>query len=255
MTRFEPIVAERRPTPLGLVVLQSDETIEREMRRLMPTELTPLVSRVPSATDVSLATLGAMEAHLTAAAALFPRGLRLRAVGYGCTSGAAHIGPARVAERIRAGVETACVSDPTSALIDACAALGVARLAVLSPYVAPVSERLRAVLSEAGVETLVFGSFNEPSEAAVARIAPASTYAAAKTLAAQGAVDAVFLSCTNVPTIDVIADLERDLGRPVLASNQVLAWRLLRAVGRRAAIDAPGKVFQTLDDAADPEAG
>ena len=45
---------------------------------------------------------------------------------------------------------------------------------------------------------------------------------------------AVFISCTNLPTYDVIATLERDLGKPVLTANQVTMWSALNVIGRKA---------------------
>ena len=93
MTRFSYALEGRRATRLGLIVLQSDETIEVDFRRLLPAAAKLLVSRVPSGTEVTPETLGAMEGRLTEAASLFPRGLAFDALGYGCTSAAAQIGP------------------------------------------------------------------------------------------------------------------------------------------------------------------
>ena len=45
---------------------------------------------------------------------------------------------------------------------------------------------------------------------------------------------AVFISCTNLPTYDVIATLEAELGKPVLTANQVTIWSALRVIGRKA---------------------
>ena len=45
---------------------------------------------------------------------------------------------------------------------------------------------------------------------------------------------AVFISCTNLPTYDVIAPLERELGKPVLTANQVTMWSALHVIGRKA---------------------
>jgi hypothetical protein len=39
---------------------------------------------------------------------------------------------------------------------------------------------------------------------------------------------AVFISCTNLATYDVIAPLERELGKPVLTANQVTMWAALQ---------------------------
>lgn len=233
-----------RATQIGLIVLQADETIERDMRALLPANVEYLVSRVPSDVSVSLETLQAMEAELTRAASLLPRGARLAAVGYGCTSGTAQIGAERIAQRVRAGVETPEVSEPVSALIAACRALGVCRIGMVSPYVASVSDRLCAVLADAGVRVTAFESFDEPIEEKVVRIPAERITQAAERIAADDACEAVFLSCTNLRTLDVIAPLEVTLGLPVLSSNQVLAWHLGQLVGFETSAPQAGQLFE-----------
>lgn len=229
---------------LGLIALQSDETIEGDLRRLIPSSADFFVSRVASDVEVTSDTLAAMEGHLTQAARLFPTGCRFDALGYGCTSGTAQIGVDRIAERARAGTQADTVTQPLSALIAACRSMGLHKLALLSPYVGEVSDRLRTVLSEAGVDTPVFGSFNVGTEATVVRIDAPSIITATRTLVQDADVDGVFLSCTNLRALDVIAPLEDELGLPVLASNQVLAWHMLCSAGVPAASGAPGKLFK-----------
>ena len=46
--------------------------------------------------------------------------------------------------------------------------------------------------------------------------------------------EAVFVSCSNLATYDVIAPLEAELGKPVITANQVTMWALLESIGRRA---------------------
>jgi len=203
---------------LGLVVLQSDETIEQDFRHVMPRETALHVTRVPSGLEVSQDSLQAMEHDLPAAAGLLPRGLRFDAVGYGCTSGTAQIGAARIAQLVREGVD--------------------------APYVADVSARLRDVLQEAGIATPVFGSFEEAEEQKVVRIDTGSVVNAASALAAQGGVDGVFLSCTNLRSFDAIDRLEASTGLPVLSSNQVLIWHMLRLSGAQLDAAGPGKLLQ-----------
>lgn len=228
---------------LGLIALQSDETIEGDMRRLLPKDVELLVSRVPSSVEVSRDTLAAMEAHLAASAALFPVGAGFDAIGYGCTSGTAQIGARSIASEIGKSARTHAVTEPLSSLIAACAHLRVNRLALLSPYVGQVSEQLRKILVEAGIKTPVFGSFDVAEEATVVRISAQSIADAATALVGQGNVDAVFLSCTNLRALDVIAPLEARLGLPVLSSNQVLAWHLMHLSNARPPARAPGRLF------------
>jgi maleate isomerase len=85
-------------------------------------------------------------------------------------------------------------------------------------------------LAKAGIQTPVFGSFDEASEERVVRITPQSTRDAAIALNTDG-VDAIFLSCTNLNTLAVIEEVEDKINKPVLSSNQVLAWHLSQLSG------------------------
>ena len=229
---------------LGLVVLQADETIEHDFRRLLPgTGVALYVTRIPSAPEVTPETLATMEARLTEVAALLPPPVRFDVVGYGCTSGTSVIGAARIAELVKAGCTTAAVTEPVSALIAACAELGVSRLGLLSPYVEHVSETLRRVLAAEGVETPVFGTFDEAEETRVARIDRASLVAAACELGADPGCEALFLSCTNLRTLDAIAEIEDRTGKPVLSSNQVLAWHMMRGAGAEMSCGWAGRLL------------
>jgi len=43
--------------------------------------------------------------------------------------------------------------------------------------------------------------------------------------------EALFLSCTGLPAINVIAELEQRVGKPVVTSNQASAWAMARLGG------------------------
>lgn len=238
---------DERPTQFGLVVLQSDETIEPDMRRLLPLNVEYMVSRVPSDTTVTSDTLRQMAGHLTDAAALFPRGANMACVAYGCTSGTAEIGASQIAKLVRAGVPTEHVTNPVTALVAACQHLGVIRLGMLSPYIASVSDKLRSVLATSGVEVTAFASFDEPEEERVVRIASSSVIDVAIDLGRDAQLDALFLSCTNLRTLDAIADIEAARGIPVLSSNLVLAWHVARLAGTTL---APGLPYRLATQAA-----
>ncbi len=229
---------------MGVVVLQSDETLEQDFRRIFGPDPLIYVSRVPCATEVSRDTLQEMAQTIPTAASLFPQGVNFSVVGYGCTSGTAQIGAEKVESLVRETCPTDHVTQPVSALIAACHSLGVQRLGFLSPYVAEVSAHLTSVLDTNGISSPVFGSFDEACETVVAHISPQSTYDAAIKLAAQGGIDALFLSCTNLRTLDIIEDLETATGLPVLSSNLVLAWHMAKLSGQPWPDFACGQLFK-----------
>ncbi|SDW75486.1 maleate cis-trans isomerase family protein [Roseicitreum antarcticum] len=230
---------------LGLVVLQADETLEQDFRRLFPDrDIAIYITRIPSGDELSAETIAAMEAELPRVTRLLPRAARFDAVGYGCTSGTTLIGAEAVARMVRKGVETPMVTDPVSAALAALQALGVQRLGLVAPYVDSITGPVRDAFATAGLtlgQTLTFG---EEIEARVARIAPESIKAAAR--AASKGADAVFLSCTNLRTLDIIDELETELGLPVLSSNQVLAWHMAYETAAPVAADAPGRLFKIV---------
>lgn len=230
-----------RPPQVGVIVLSADETLEPEFRQLLPSPIEVLVSRVPSGEHVSPETLGAMDGTLAEAAGRLPSGARFASVGYACTSATAQIGADRVHGQVTSALDKPVpVSDPVTACLAACRALNVSRIALVSPYVEPVSRQLITAFSAGGLEVTRFGSFNVSEEARVVRIAPASIEHAALELGRAEASEAVFLSCTNLRTLDVIEPVEAALGKPVLSSNQVLAWHLARLAGVAELAHIPG---------------
>lgn len=229
----------------GLIALQVDETIEHDFRRLFAARDVALhVSRVPSGDDLTPDSIARMEAALPAAAALLPPAARFDAIGYGCTSGATLIGAARVAALVSGAAATRRVVDPLSAALAAFGALGVGSVAVVSPYIDAVAEPVRAALRAAGLRTPVAVSFGEEVEARVARIDPASILAAGLAAGAGADVEAVFISCTNLRALDVIDALEAALGKPVVASNQALAWEMARRAGALPLSETPGRLLR-----------
>ena len=225
---------------LGLIVLQTDETIEQDFRRLFPTrDVALFVSRVPSGTDVTTETLGAMADAIPTAASLLPPGRDYDVVAYGCTSGATVIGPEKVVSLVQGAARASAVTDPLTAVIAALRHVGARRIGMLTPYIASVTQPMRTALEAAGFEIAALASFEEAEEVKVARIAGSSLVVAVEEMRD---VDAVFMSCTNLRTLDVIAEIEAMLNVPVISSNTALAWHMGQLSGARPGL-ACGKLL------------
>jgi maleate isomerase len=237
--------------PIGVIVLQTDETLEAELRRAFPDPDTPLyVNRIPSAETVTPETLAQMALDLPAAAALLPSSIPFRAIGYGCTSGSTVIGPERVADLVHSAHPNAQVTNPLTALREACLELGIRRLGFVTPYVEDVTSAMRKALVAGGLEIASVASFEQVEEKVVARITEESVRAAAVAAARRAPCDAVFLSCTNLRAFKIIDAAEAEAGVPVLSSNLVFAWHLARLSGLPA-VGLPGSLGQTLAQAAE----
>ncbi|HUK42109.1 MAG TPA: hypothetical protein VLX11_13725 [Candidatus Acidoferrales bacterium] len=55
--------------------------------------------------------------------------------------------------------------------------------------------------------------------------------------------DGYFLSCTNTRMIEAIEDLERDLNKPVISSNQATLWACLKQLGIKHSNKKLGRLF------------
>lgn len=236
---------------IGLIVLQTDETMEPELRGVFDRPGLGLYhSRIVMDAEVTPETLDRMRDDLPRAAGLLPgAGIAdgvagLAVVGYGCTSGATVIGPETIDAIIRRVHPRARTTNPISAVIAAAKALGVERLGFVTPYVAEVSAAMRALLEGEGFEITAFGSFEEQADAVVARIAETSVLDAIRTIGGADTVDAVFVSCTNLRSFGVIDLAEQAIDKPVITSNQALAWHMLRLAGEPTAGRGPGRLFR-----------
>ncbi len=232
---YEIAAPESDPLTFGLIVLQADETIESDFRILMPPNVRLWHSRIPSPPAVTPESLPEMAAEMPRSASLFPPGSRLSVIAYACTSGTAAMGEETVAAQVRKGFPGVTVTNPLSALKATARALRLKRINVVNPYIEEVSGKLCGALGEEGVAVGRIGSFNEVEDRLVARIEPRSILAATLELGSDPDCEAVVISCTNLRACEILQEAEKRLGKPVLASNQALAWHMLRLGG----IDAP----------------
>merc|ERR1712106_297014 len=74
-------------------------------------------------------------------------------------------------------------------------------------------------------------SFNLIRDADVASVTVESIKEAAIKVGQMEDVDTVFISCTNLRTSKVVADVEKIIGKPVTSSNLSMAWHIMRLTG------------------------
>lgn len=217
--------------PMGLIVLQTDETIENDFRTLLHQDSSPIyVSRIPSALEVTTGTLTEMKRALPAAADLLPKARPYGVVGYGCTSASSVIGSEAVERLVKKTCNTRAVTNPLRAATACAQDLGISRFALLSPYVEEVNTGLRNAFADVGISMDVFGSFGVAEESKVVRISMQSIVDAAVRLGSDRSVEAIFLSCTNLRTLAAIPAIQQRIGKPALSSNQSLAWHMQRLI-------------------------
>ncbi|MEU8932729.1 aspartate/glutamate racemase family protein [Streptomyces sp. NPDC048409] len=218
------------------VVAPFDFALDRELWRWVPDDVSLHLTRTPFVpVEVGLDLARLVSEHETLGEAV--RALTAVApevVAYACTSGSFVGGIAGERAMCEAMTRSGAVPALTTsgALLDALTELGVRRLALVTPYTVSVTRVLEEYVAEAGVQ--VAGCAFMGLTRHIWRVPYRDVVAMARRAIRPGAADALFISCTNLPTYDVIPQLEAELRLPVLSANQVTMWAALRRLGTRA---------------------
>lgn len=219
---------------LGLIVPPTNTVNEAEWSRLMPEGVSFHTMRMPIHAPPSndserrrlVADIAARAAELTPA--------RVDVVAYACTAGSM-VSPPRLVGRDVAAAAGVAVVTTAAALVDGLAALGARRISVATPYHDALNRHEAEFLEACGfaVARIVGLGIGAGGPAEYPRIAetPIDAVAAHARAAFVPGSDALLISCTDFPTLGIVPLLERDLGVPVVTSNQATLWAALRAAG------------------------
>ncbi|NNN37341.1 decarboxylase [Streptomyces sp. S3(2020)] len=217
------------------VVAPFDFALDRELWRWVPDEISLHLTRTPYVpVEVSLDLARLVSEHETLHDAVRTlNAVAPEVVAYACTSGSfvgGVVGERAMCEAMtRAGAVPAVTT--SGALLEALTDLDARRVALVTPYTVSVTRALEEYVAEAGVT--VSGCAFMGLTRHIWKV-PYREVVAMAHKAVRGHADALFISCTNLPTYDVIPQLEAELRIPVLSANQVTMWAALRRLGTRA---------------------
>jgi maleate isomerase len=224
---------------VGLIVPSSNRLSEPQFQRFLPAGVQLHVTRLRMTGQHSVPLDELMgrieEAALTLADA------KCDVIVFHCTGSAMADGLAaerRVIDAIGRVTERRATTT-ASAILEAFRALGARKLVMVSPYVQATNDDEIDFLRQAGLTVLRDRAADVGGSDMYVATPPSFWLEATRELAHPEA-DAYFLSCTNIHSLDVIEDLERELDRPVVTSNQATLWYCLRLLGLPDAVPGLG---------------
>ena len=127
-------------------------------------------------------------------------------------------------------------------------ALGVRKIVLVSPYIDKINARETAFLERNQIKVLSATGLGISEAKDMIGVEPGAWYRLVRSKATPDA-DAYFISCTAVRSLEAVEMLERDLGRPVVTSNQAAAWHCLRELGLADTVPGCGQLL-SLEGAA-----
>lgn len=225
---------------LGIIVPSWNTVMEGEIQRMAGGVMSVHSMRIPHTADTEEKLLW-LGTQAPAAAGLLAHA-KVDVICYGCAAGGFLKGPVEdraLGSKIEkeTGIPVAVSS---AAVAEALRTLGATRVSLASPYAPWLNERLRQYLKAAGFEVMALQGLDTQNHSAVTNERIEALIAEVDRPETQ----AIFVSCSNFPTLGIIESMERKLGKPIVASNQASMWKMLRLVGDKRVVPGAGRLFR-----------
>lgn len=130
-------------------------------------------------------------------------------------------------------VSSVPVTTASTAVIEALDELDVSTVSIVSPYTTDQNESLRTFLGSSDIEVTgmsglgvagtddIIALVDETAQDTYRRVVDTDT----------AETDGVLITATDLASLETIPELEADLGKPVVSSNQAILWHSLRTGG------------------------
>ena len=228
---------------IGLIIPSVNTMTEPEFAWIAPLHMSFHAARVFLSVTTTEA-LHAMNAEVCRAAQLLAT-LSPNVIAYACTAGSFVDGSAgtdRLLASIRKVVNCPVVAT-ASAMDAALRRLGVSRMSLATPYPQDVTEAERNFLVASGFDVVSCACLGRSGAA----VRPTTFDEIIDLVRGVDRADseAIFVSCTDLRVLEIVDVLERELGKPVLTSNQVTLWAILDVLGHREPLAGFGRLLSS----------
>lgn len=216
---------------VGVIVPSSNCVLERELRSFLGDGANILGARVGSGQHLDDGLLLRMAEEAVREAAK----LSLASpdvIVYGCTSGAFFGGP-MFAEELGIRLQNAAggipVVNAASAAADSLQSLGARTIGLATPYSARMHQLCIDFYSEMGFDILADACLGLDTNEAIHQVSDTALNELVRDISSRKP-DAVFVSCTGLPTAERLRALTEAVNRPVVSSNSALADRVAQLI-------------------------
>ena len=219
---------------IGVIVPPTNTVNEAEWSRMAPEGISIHSTRMPLHVDTSSADGKKSLYDDVAKATKDLAQAQLDAIAYGCTAGSMVLPITELSAFMSGITGRPCVTTAAS-IVNALKALSIAKVALATPYHQALNDHEIEFLAKTGVEVvhakgLGIGGGGAQEYIQIAQT-PESTVLDHVLSADRPEADALVVSCTDFPVLNLITDVEHRLGKPVITSNQATFWAVLRAAG------------------------
>ena len=166
------------------------------------------------------------------------------ALAIGLTTDAAPGGVKKLAARCADVAEATGIPVYNASAADHAAlrAFGAERIAIVTPFNAEIDQVVKSNAEEAGFSVAAIKGTEAPSLPAICET-PIEDIRRVVREVAESDCDAILQVGTALPVVALVASLEAELGKPIVACNAAVYWQALRGVGIDDKITRYGRLF------------
>ena len=214
---------------IGLIVPSSNTTMEPDFHRMAPEGVSVHTARMRLDEVTPDGLIRMADDAERGAALLATAGVDV--VVYGCTTGSLVGGIEWEESLVRSIHENtgARAMSTSGAVVEALRALRARRVGVATPYTDVLNLLEAEFLEDHGFQVAAIEGLRLVDNLEIGRVERGVIEGLVEAVAEEA--DTIFVSCTNLPALDLIDGLERRHGRPVVTSNQASLWAALRDSG------------------------
>lgn len=160
-----------------------------------------------------------------------------RGAGYHCVS-QERLGKIAVAEGCDASVVTSA-----GALMDALNLMGAKKVALIAPYMLPLTQQVVAYIENGGIEVTDFVALEIPDNLEVGAQDPMNLDAIVDRLDHSQADVVILSACVQMPSLAAIQKVQDRIGKPVISAAVATTYFLLKEMGLKPIVPNAGALL------------
>ena len=145
-------------------------------------------------------------------------------------------------KKVKAAKPKAKLTTPSSAAIKALKKLNVKKISIFTPYSKKLNDEVVNYFISEGFNVTSNSYLDIKADYDIGKVEQEFLYDALSKVEMNDA-EALFISCTALPVLNIIDRLEKKINKPVLSSNQALIWDSLESIGKNKLVTGFGKLF------------
>ena len=243
LTKIEPKYVKKHNPRVGLITLASDFRIEKDFNKVIyGKDIDLYCNRIQSYNPLTNVTLKKMADDIPNVTKNILPDQKLDCVAYGCTSGTIAAGYQSIFEKVNLAKPKTKVTTPITSAINAIKSLDIKKLSVFTPYTDDINQSVINYFKKEKIEINELSYFDIASDLDIGKVDPQYVFETLTKIDLSKS-DALFVSCTALPVLSVINELEKKMNKVVLSSNQTLIWDTLKEINYNEKVKGFGELF------------